>query len=210
MKNRTVNRFRQARGKVLRRQIDAVRRRTGRDLRILDVGGRPEYWNNIGVEGIERVVLLNVSADEFGCETHSALFEKRIGDARNLEEFDDKSFDLVHSNSVIEHVGLWTDMCRMAAECMRVGMGGWVQTPAWEFPIEPHYRLPAVHWLAQPARRAALRLSRSYGALSLHDRRRHVDRINLLSGDEVRALFPIARVWVERFLFLPKSYVARW
>ncbi|MFP3942314.1 MAG: class I SAM-dependent methyltransferase [Alphaproteobacteria bacterium] len=210
MDSRTVNRFRRARGRILRRQIDTLRSRKGRDLHILDVGGRPGYWENIGVDGIARIVLLNVSAAEVERKRKFDLFENRIGDARDLRNFDDGSFDLVHSNSVIEHVGLWDDMCRMAAECMRVGAAGWVQTPAWEFPVEPHYRLPAVHWLAQPARRAALRLSKTYGKLAIRDRRRHVDRINLLSGDEVRALFPGARIWVERFLLLPKSYVARW
>jgi hypothetical protein len=210
MKYKNVNRFRQARGKVLRRQIDALRNRTDRDLRILDVGGRPDYWDNIGIRGIERIVLVNVNAEEIRRGAQSELFENNIGDARDLRHFRDNSFDLVHSNSVIEHVGLWDDMCRMAEECLRVGREGWIQTPAWEFPIEPHYRLPALHWFGQPARRAALRLSGTYGRLDICDRRRHVDRINLLSGDEMRALFPKARIWVERFMLLPKSYVARW
>ena len=206
----TVNRFRQARGQVLRHQIDRLRQRTGRDLRVLDVGGRPDYWENIGVGGIEQIVLLNVDAAEVERDARFDIFDNRIGDARDLACFDDNSFDLVHSNSVIEHVGLWDDMCRMAEECRRVGVEGWIQTPAWEFPVEPHYRMPFIHWFAQPARRAALRLSPSYGALAVCDRRRHVDRINLLSGDELKALFPNSRIWVERFMLLPKSYVARW
>lgn len=210
MRFKTVNRFRQARGKLLRQQIDALRRRLGRDLTVLDVGGRPDYWENIGIDGISRIVLLNMSVAELDRGGQSDLFENQIGDARDLSAFKDKSFDLVHSNSVIEHVGLWDDMRRMADECLRVGVEGWIQTPAWEFPIEPHYRMPILHWFGQPARRAALRLSKSYGAMGISDRRHHVDRINLLSKAEVKALFPDSRIWVERFLLWPKSYVARW
>lgn len=210
MNSRYVTRPVRSPGRLLRRRLDALRRRTGRDLRILDLGGRPDYWERVGVEGIERIVLLHGGAA--GVETAPAPdpFERRIGDLRDLRNYRDQSFDLVHSDSAIEHLGLWEDMCRMAGECVRVGVAGWIRTPAFEFPVEPHYRLPFIHWFAQPLRRAALRLSRSYGALAIRERRSHVDRINLLSGDEVRALFPNARIRVERFLLLPRSYIARW
>lgn len=207
---KVVNRFRQARGRVLRRQIDALRQHRDRDLTVLDVGGCPDYWDNIGIEGIGRIVLLNMNSAELERRREFELFEDQVGDARDLSAFKDKSFDLVHSNSVIEHVGLWNDMCRMAEECMRVGTSGWVQTPAWEFPIEPHFRMPFIHWAGQPTRRALLRFSKTYGSLGVRDRRRHVDRINLLSKAEVKALFPDSQIWVERFLLWPKSYVACW
>ena len=40
----SVNRFRQKRGRLLRQQIEALADRLGRDIVILDVGGRPDYW----------------------------------------------------------------------------------------------------------------------------------------------------------------------
>jgi hypothetical protein len=101
------------------------------------------------------------------------------------------------------------DICDVAREALRVGRSGWIQTPAWEFPIEPHYRLPFLHWFAAPVRRRLLFASRDYRALNTRDRRFHVDRINLMSYAEFKALFPEAEIMVERVL-IAKSYVARW
>jgi hypothetical protein len=208
MKDITVNRFRQARGRLLTAQINRIGDELGRKVEIVDIGGRPDYWDNVDTSAVSRIVLYNLEAEELdrGSATHK--FDRQVGDARNLP-FEKASVDLVHSNSVIEHVGHWWDMQAMAAEVQRVGRHGWVQTPAWEFPIEPHYRLPFLHWLAPPARRALLKLSPKYGCLTLAERRMHVDRINLLSRAEIEALFPGRRLHIERVL-LTKSYTAIW
>ncbi|MEM1343259.1 MAG: methyltransferase domain-containing protein [Pseudomonadota bacterium] len=210
MKDITVNRFRAARGRKLAAKITALSQRLGRPVRILDVGGRPDYWENVGLDGIGEIVLQNLEAGELSREASAGPFRTEIGDARALDGVGDGAYDLVHSNSVIEHVGLWPDMAAMAAEVRRAGVEGWVQTPAWEFPVEPHFRLPFLHWFAQPARRSLLRLSPHYGRQSPAERRNHVDRINLLSHAEMQALFPSSEIWIERVALLPKSYVAIW
>lgn len=209
MQDLTINRFRTARGRILREQIKRLSNRLQRPVIILDVGGRPDYWENVGDDHIGQIRLLNIDEDEFNRAGMSNLFVSEIGDARNLKNYADKSVDLVHSNSVIEHVGTWSDMSAMASELLRVGRSGWVQTPAWEFPIEPHFRLPFLHWFAPPIRRALLRASRDYGSSDIKCRRYHVDRINLLSHGEVKALFPNCEIYIERLIFA-KSYSARW
>ncbi len=205
----TVNSFRRARGRLLAAEIARIADQAGRDIEILDVGGRPDYWDNVDVRRVSKITLLNLEEGELARGGNAARFERRTGDARRLDGFAEGSIDLVHANSVIEHVGHWWDMQAMATELMRVGRHGWVQTPAWEFPIEPHYRLPFLHWLAPPARRALLRFSAQYGKLNVSDRRMHVDRINLLSRREFEALFPGTRLHIER-LVVKKSYVAIW
>lgn len=111
--------------------------------------------------------------------------------------------------TVIEHVGSWCDIAAMAAELRRVGRAGWVQTQAWEFPIEPHYRAPFLHWFAQPRRRRLLWMSRPYRRRGVAERRFHIDRINFLSRLEVETLFPDCDIYMERLIFA-KSYTARW
>jgi hypothetical protein len=195
---------------LLRDRIERHARDVGRDVSILDIGGRPAYWENVRPDRVSQIVVLNHLSTELEPTTLDIDFKLVVGDARDLTMYEDRSFDLVHSNSVIEHVGAWTDMVRMASEMMRVGRRGWVQTPAWEFPVEPHYRLPFVHWLGAPMRRAALALSPKYVGTSIGDRRMHVDRINLLSFSEVKALFPGREMIIERFAALPKSYIVTW
>lgn len=67
-------------------------------------------------------------------------------DGRDLP-FKDGSFDIVHSNAVIEHVGASSDQRRFVAELIRVAKAGFVTTPNRWFPIETHTRLPLLHWL---------------------------------------------------------------
>ena len=208
----TLNRFRAARGRVLAAQIGALAARLGRPVDVLDVGGRTAYWGNVGFAGIARITVMNLDPEELDPAPPGApegIFTTRTGDARNLADIADGSVDLVHANSVIEHVGPWPDMAAMAREMRRVGRAGWIQTPAWEFPIEPHYRAPFLHWFGQPMRRRMLALSRAYGHMGVAERRYHIDRINLLSRAEVEALFPGCEIWVERMI-LAKSYTARW
>lgn len=71
------------------------------------------------------------------------------GDAMALP-FADETCDLVVCAQVYEHV---PDDRRLAKEMLRVLRPGGVvffSGPNWLFPIEPHYRLPFLHWL--PAR----------------------------------------------------------
>lgn len=210
MQDGTTSRFRRRRGRILAARLRSLATELGRDLRVLDVGGRRDYWDNVGFDGIAAITILNNEESDLGRETaRSEFFVDRVGDARDLSDLGDGSVDFYHSNSVIEHVGSWDDMAAMASEAARVAPHGWVQTPAWEFPVEPHFRLPFMHWLARPARASLLRFAPAYRGRSLHERRRHAERINLLSRHEVRALFPGTTVRTERVIFA-KSYVAEW
>jgi SAM-dependent methyltransferase len=70
-------------------------------------------------------------------------------DGRRLP-FPDQSFDVVHSNAVVEHVGPRAEQERFVAELVRVGKCVFVTTPNRWFPIETHSRWPLVHWLPRP------------------------------------------------------------
>ena len=118
---------------------------------------------------------------------------------------------MVVSNSVIEHLGSWEAQVRFANEALRVGRRLWIQTPAREFPIEPHYLAPFVHWLP-PARRR--QLIRNFTLRGLIDRPnpQQVDEmlreIRLLRRSEFVDLFPGCRIKAERFAGLTKSHIA--
>lgn len=210
MADLTVNRFRKKRGMRLRMRIIETAEKLGRDVVILDVGGRPDYWENVLPERVAKIILMNYEEGELIRDSKLSLFESQVGDARDLSQFGDKSIDFVHSNSVIEHVGGWSDMKRMASEVLRVGQHGWLQTPAWECPIEPHYQLPFLHWFAAPAKARMLRFKGRLRNLPYDNRRSIAESVNLLSKNEFLSLFPDTSLFVERIALLPKSYTAFW
>ena len=162
MADGTISSFRQRRGRLLASKIEALAKIKQRPVTILDVGGRRDYWDNVGFTGIAKISLLNIDPADLGRATARAdVFEDQIGDATHLDGIADNAFDFYHSNSVIEHVGGWADMKNMAQEARRVAPAGWLQTPAWEFPLEPHFRLPFMHWLATPARAGLLSMAKA-------------------------------------------------
>jgi SAM-dependent methyltransferase len=70
-------------------------------------------------------------------------------DGRSLP-FPDRSFDVVHSNAVIEHVGPAAEQARFVGELLRVGKAAFITTPNRWFPLETHCKLPLLHWLPRP------------------------------------------------------------
>ena len=114
-------------------------------IKILDIGGTEDYWNSMGLNlgnNIE-IVLLNL----YKIEVKGPSFTSIEGDACNLEAFANKSFDLVFSNSVIEHLFSKQNQEKMANEVKRVGKNYYIQTPNKFFPIEPHWVLPFFQFL---------------------------------------------------------------
>jgi SAM-dependent methyltransferase len=119
------------------------------------------------------------------------------GDARALP-FDDGSFDIAYSNSLVEHLHP-DDRPRFAAEVRRVAGRYWVQTPNRYFPIEPHVLLPGFQFLPEAARRRLWRVGMPGG---------EYEQIELLNAAELRRLFPDAVILRERAAGLTKSVIA--
>src|SRR5688500_5460421 len=126
-----------------------------RPLRIIDVGGTNEFWEQRGWAGRDdvQITLVNLEA----ADRRHANIDPTAGDACDLSEHADGSFDIAFSNSVIEHLFTFENQSKMASEIRRVARYGyWVQTPNFWFPIEPHFLVPAWHWLPESARVAVL------------------------------------------------------
>src|ERR671919_2021824 len=87
-------------------------------VRLLDVGGTPTFWSmreHHQFDGLD-VTCLNLDA----LPSEAPHVRSVVGDARDLSQFVDASFDIVFSNSVIEHVGGATSRQQMAKEIRRV------------------------------------------------------------------------------------------
>jgi hypothetical protein len=72
--------------------------------------------------------------------------------------FADRSFDVVHSSAVLEHVGGAQNQAAYVAECARVARKAiFLTTPNRWFPIEFHTLVPLAHWLPKRVFRWTLR-----------------------------------------------------
>jgi SAM-dependent methyltransferase len=179
-----------------------------RPVRILDVGGTLDYWRDSEMLADGGVVVTLINS--FFADEGSGEVEQIRGDACALS-FEDGAFDVVYSNSVIEHVGGPRERRRMADEIQRVGKRFFVQTPNYYFPIEPHFLFPGFQFLPASLRARLLTVSDLGWATRQRNPQRareFVDGISLLRRSELETLFPGAKIYAERFFGLSKSFIA--
>jgi len=176
------------------------------ETRILDVGGYVYDWEGVPIKS--PVTFLNVvypagiqNTDRFTC---------LLGDGRSLS-FSDNAFDVVYSNSVIEHVGTFEDQKRFAAEVRRAGRKLFVQTPNRWFFIEPHFGALFLHFLPWSIAKRLLRFLSFRGVFRSGDNvdlKKLADELRLLSYAEMRQLFPDCEIFREKWLGFTKSFIA--
>jgi 2-polyprenyl-3-methyl-5-hydroxy-6-metoxy-1,4-benzoquinol methylase len=179
-----------------------------RPVQILDVGGTEEFWEAMGcADSGHNITLLNLEAEP----TKHANIVSLAGDARQMPQFADNQFDVVFSNSVIEHLETIESQRQMAAEVRRLATKYFVQTPNYYFPVEPHFMFPGFQFLP---RAVQIRLLCTWGLATYprakDERQAHeyLDEIRLLTRSEFASLFPDAVILRERFFGLTKSFIA--
>lgn len=95
-------------------------------------------------------------------------------------------FDYGICNAVVEHAGSTVQQAALVAEICRACRCVLFTTPNKRFPVELHTWLPVLHWLPDPAYRAALR---RLGFRHFAD----IENLNLLDASSFLSLFPGSR-----------------
>ena len=180
---------------------------------ILDVGGTKQYWGILPSDILEQkdvcITLLNLPNQN--TQEDEERFKYMEGDACELSSISDYTFDIVHSNSVIEHVGDWNRMLKFSKEIQRLAKNYYVQTPYYWFPVEPHCMTPFFHWLPKPIRvLLVMKLSLGHWGrqITVSDAVQTVESARLLDIKMFSALFEEAEISIEKLLFMPKSLIA--
>lgn len=188
--------------------------------RILDLGSEDGSYIASLLPHNENVYIADISIEMIELGRQRYGFEPVLVQEDGRLPFPDGYFDILHCNSVIEHVTVdKVDVARyradrtfaeaararqraFAEEISRVARAYWVQTPNRHFPVESHTWLPGVAWLPRPV------LLRFLSICGPYLPKNTTGDWLLLSASEMQSLFPDARILRERLFGLVKSIIA--
>lgn len=203
--NSLANKFRRKRYKIFGEIIKDF----PRPVKILDAGGTVNYWEQMGIAGNEEfeITIVNLEIPQNMLYNNIILAK---GDVTDLSMFRDKSFDIVFSNSVIEHIPTAEGRQRMADEIKRVGKSYFIQTPNYYFPFEPHFLLPLFQYY--PKRFKIFLLTHfNIGWFKKCENNevalRLLENNKLLKPVELKSYFPSSKIFYEKFLLFNKSII---
>ncbi|RFU43038.1 class I SAM-dependent methyltransferase [Actinomadura logoneensis] len=177
-------------------------------LSVIDLGGTYEFWERAPVRParLHIVNLLEKQPDDLPDGVTA-----ETGDACDLPaDLLGRDFDLVVSNSVIEHVGGIARRERFARTVRELAPRHWVQTPYRYFPVEPHWVCPGFQFLPLSAR---ARLAERWPLVKVKPEGREAAiadalGVELLGRTEMGFLFPESEILGEKFAGLVKSLIA--
>jgi hypothetical protein len=177
-----------------------------KDMRVLDLGGTTIYWARAPVRP-EHVTVINLETPGEPVPGVRPL----VGDACHATDLvGDESFDLVLSNSLIEHLGGHAARQKFADAVAALAPRYIVQTPYRYFPVEPHWLFPGMQFLPLKLRiwlAPRWPLGHTY-KWKAEDARKEVLFTELLSASQMRHYFPDATIVWERIGGVPKSMLA--
>ena len=177
-------------------------------ISILDLGGKVKFWENRNLSGNHNFLITIINL-----ESEKSVYpniETKVGNILELKSFKKNSFDIVFSNSVIEHLHNFQNQKKMASEILRIGKKHIIQTPNKYFFIEPHYMFPFFQYLPSKIQYKILtktKLSR----LRKWDKkfaRQYLKEIRLLTVNEMKEIFPRSKIYQEKFFGMSKSFTA--
>lgn len=173
-------------------------------MKILDLGGYPDFWNDVDLP--LDITCLNlpgsgITERNYKSHHHITCIE---GDACSMPYLKPGDFDVIFSNSVIEHVGNEQKRSDFASEVLRLSDKYWIQTPSKYFPIEAHCGMP--FWWFYPTSFRSFILKRWKKKLPAWTEM--VANTSIVNRSELKKIFPNCQIQNELFFIIPKSLIA--
>lgn len=199
------------------RQFDRYATNSGiKNASVLDLGGTFNYWKMnapfISKGLIKSIDIVNTSINEKRTESIAGMtVHLYSGNALDRTSLQWVHYDIVHSNSVIEHVGNLRLQKRMADLIREIGEYYWIQTPAKSFPLEPHFYFPFFAYLPLSIR-TLLHMKLNLGFKLKNsiwlESRMECEETRLLTKTEFKHLFKEGHILEEKLIGMCKSYIA--
>jgi hypothetical protein len=177
------------------------------EMSVVDLGGRIGFWKQLPTQP-KHVHVVNLEEQPADLP---AWAEVDHGDACALpEQIKSRRYDLVFSNSVIEHVGGHERRLRFAESVHLLAPAHWVQTPYRYFPVEPHWIAPGMQFLPVAVRREVARkwpLAYTPGRTK-EEALSRVLWTELVDKTQMRSYFPTSTLRSEKVAGITKSLIA--
>jgi hypothetical protein len=188
-------------------------------LRILDLGGTVRFWEawDIGSQQDVVVTLINnhaVDPTNRGVVSSCKNIIDVNADVTAITVDYMRRFDLVFSNSVIEHLPSAAEQVAVAGTISASGRAYFIQTPNKYAPIDPHFPRPYVPFFAAYPRHLQARLltwtdlGSGWRSPNMEMSLTRMASYLPLSVADVRALFPDAEIVMEPPMGVPMSILA--
>jgi hypothetical protein len=177
------------------------------EMSVIDLGGRLRTWQRAPVRP-RRVHVVNLEGPQAEVPEW-AVFDQ--GDACALPTHIARCrYDLVFSNSVIEHVGGHERRLRFAESVHKLAGAHWVQTPYRYFPIEPHWLAPGMQFLPVAARAEVAQFwpLAIWRPASYEEALKRILNVELLDRTQMRYYFPTSIMRCEKLFGITKSLIA--
>lgn len=177
-------------------------------VKILDVGGTQSFWEQMNFTSPDEVSITILNNETVNVTLPNFKFVK--GNATDLYKSDNLEFDVIFSNSVIEHLGSFRNQKKMAEAIIRLGKKYFVQTPNYYFPFEPHFLFPFFQFLPYKIK-VFLLMNLNLGWYRKQENKTDaetiINSINLLTRKQLKELFPSSKIIKEKILLLTKSHI---
>lgn len=180
-----------------------------RPVKILDLGGSEYFWRNLNLINLNdiQILLLNTEFQDVKNFSNIDFINK---DVRDLSEFSDNEFDVVHSNSLIEHLSTYDEQKKLAAEIQRIGKNYFIQTPNYYFPVEPHFLYPFFQFFSKEKKIALIQKK----DLGWYKKQENMDKaealassIRLMKKSELENIFKNPKIHSEKYFLFTKSFI---
>jgi hypothetical protein len=170
--------------------------------KIIDLGGNWLFWEDVSIP--LEITIVNLPDSIIKNVNSKSIHSYKIveGDACHLPQYEDSSFDIAFSNSVIEHVGDIENQTRFSNEVRRLAPKYWIQTPSIWFPVEAHNGMPLWWFYPRSLKNFFIRRwERKYPAWA-----DMIKTTTVLRYSELQQLFPDSTILFERIIGITKSY----
>ena len=189
-------------------------------IKIIDLGGTVLMWERWGLGSDERLKIdlannFSMDVNNRDAEAGSANISKIDVDVVALRSADYEKYDIIFSNSMLEHLADFEQQRSVAQAIISSGKPFFVQIPNKYSLIDPHFAHPMAPFFGAWPRNIqlkALRLSGLNGGKRAKSRSHAEHRLkfyNPLSMKDIEVLFPVEdkKIVVERMFGVPMSIV---